>query len=68
MEKYIVGTIIETETLRVEIQKARADYYETLETDLVTGEKTNGCRGERFISQYIGLNTSLMKGTKEKNS
>lgn len=51
-KKFNVGYRMESLTRIVEIQKLRADYYETLETNKRTGDKTNEVRGEKHIEEF----------------
>jgi hypothetical protein len=50
--------------LRITIQRLRSDYYETLEENTRTGERTNKERKESFLEGFNSP-TSLNKGTKE---
>jgi hypothetical protein len=65
-KKFKAGDTLESPAMIVVIQKARIDYYETLETNKRTGEKTNQNRTERGLiafEDYIAIRL-LMQGTK----
>ena len=46
------GDLLESLELSIKIQKLRGDYYETLETNKITGEKNNGVRTDLTLEEF----------------